>query len=289
MTLSANKKAKATKRARFTAYIAFSSVLAVFFLFPYAVMLSKSLMEGYESVAVPPRFFPTVLNFLGFKNAIDPLFLKYLWNTLYVLVFNMFFGTLSALLCAYSFAKLKWKGRSFVFAVTLATMMMPGIVLQIPLYIMYVKVFRWTDTLAPLTIPSLFGGGALSIFLIRQFMLSFPKELDDAARIDGAGTLTHFFKIIVPLCMPIIVYLVISAFMGVWNDFMGPLIYISNPDKYTIPVGIYFRFTEMDYSGILKANTQMATGVILSVPTAILFIIFQKKLIDGIMIGSIKG
>lgn len=269
-------------------YWFFAVLIASFFIFPFIVMINKSLMTGIESELVPPVFFPTEISFDGFKNAIDPVFLNYLTNTFIVLGGNMFFGTMSATLCAYSFSKLKWRGREVVFAIMMASIMMPGIVLQIPLYMFYVQVLNWTDTLAPLWVPSIFGGGALNIFLVRQFMRGLPKDIDDAARIDGANTFVHFTRIILPLCMPIIVYLLITTFMGVWNDFQGPLVYISNPDLYTIPVGVYYKFTLMDYDGTLMVNTQMATGVILAIPLILIFMIFQRQLIDGITVGSIK-
>ena len=284
-----NNRAKHRKIVTATVYYAFSILLGLILLFPYFYMLSKSFMGNYESQSNAPKLFPEALYLGAYRDAIDAKFLKYLGNTLYVLFFCMIGGTASALICAYGFAKQKWKGRELVFAIVLSTMMMPGIVLTIPLYVFYANTLHWLDTLHPLTVPSLFGGGAMNIFLIRQFMRGLPKEIDEAATIDGAGTLQHFFLIIVPLCKPIIVYLVVTAFMGAWNDFQGPLIYITDENKYTIPVGIFNRFKYMDYTGTSFPNVQMATGVILSLPRAILFIIFQKQLIDGITIGSVKG
>ena len=284
-----NSRAILFRRVRAAVFYLFAILLAVFFLAPYFVMFSKSFMESYESQMIPPKLFPALPTFEGYINAVDPLFFKYLGNTVYVLLFNMIAGTVSAMLCAYGFAKVKWKGRGVVFALVLSTMMMPGIVLQIPLYIVYVKVLHWTDTLNPLTIPALFGGGAMNIFLIRQFMRGLPSDIDDASRIDGAGSIVHFFCIIIPLCRPIMFYLMLMSFMGAWNDFMGPLVYISDEDLFTIPVGIYLKFTEADYYGTSFPNTQMATGTILSLPLIVLFIIFQEQLIDGITIGSVKG
>lgn len=286
---SENDRAKKKKVVTATLYYAFSVLIGIVLLFPYFYMLCKSFMENYESQSNAPKLFPQGLYFGAYRDAIDAKFLTYLGNTLYVLFFCMIGGTLSALICAYGFAKVKWKGREVVFAMVLGTMMMPGIVLTIPLYVFYANSLHWLNTLHPLTVPSLFGGGAMNIFLIRQFMRGLHREIDEAAIIDGAGTLQHFLFIIVPLCKPIIVYLIVTAFMGAWNDFQSPLIYITDESKFTIPVGIFNRFKYMDYTGTNFPNVQMATGVILSLPMAILFVVFQKQLIDGITIGSVKG
>ena len=139
------------------------------------------------------------------------------------------------------------------------------------------------------TLPNIFGGGAVNIFLIRQFMRGIPRELENAAKIDGANVWQIFWRIMIPLCMPIITFIMVNTFIGVWNDFMGPLIYLQgNPDQYTLAVGIYYKFM----GGLAQENfpnQQMAVGVLMSIPPAILFFIFQKQLIEGVTMSGLKG
>ena len=209
-------------------------------------------------------------------------------HTLLVVGFNIVAISISASLIAFSFAKLQWIGRNVMFALMLGTMMLPAVVTQLPLYVIYTKM-GWIDTLLPFTIPNLFGGGAIYIFLIRQFMRGIPRELENAAKIDGANVWQIFWRIMIPLCMPIITFIMVNTFIGVWNDFMGPLIYLQgNPDQYTLAVGIYYKFM----GGLAQENfpnQQMAVGVLMSIPPAILFFIFQKQLIEGVTMSGLKG
>lgn len=286
--MTINDKAKVKKRIK--AIIWYS--VAVFFVFwhiwSYLYMISKSLMPGLESSEIPVRFFPSRITFEGYVSALDSRFFRYLWNSVIVMVLCTGGSMITGILCSYAFAKCEWKAKGFWFSCVLSTMMMPGIVLQIPSYVIYIKVFNWANSLKPLWVTGWFGGGAMSIFMMRQFMLSVPQDIDDAAKIDGASSLRRLFVIYVPLIKPILIYQTISAIMNISNDFSTPLVYITNEKLFTLPLGIYLKYTGVDYEG-LYANSMMATGVILSIPSIIIFAFFQKQLVDGIMIGSLKG
>ena len=261
-------------------------IFVVFFLFPVIYMLGLSFMENKESMA-GIRLFPSKFYFGAYKIMVQGEFISYFFNTLKVIGFNIIAVPLSALLCAYGFGRLKFKGRDTVFMIMLSTMMLPAMIVMVPLYVLFAR-FGWLNTLYPLTLPNIFGGGAINIFLIRQFMRGVPKELDSAAKIDGANSFTVLWKIIFPSTRPIILFIMISVFIGNWNDFTGPLIYLSDEKVYTLGLGIYHKLFG-NTSIIVYPNTQMAAGVSMLIPPIILFFIFQKQLIDGIHISGLKG
>ncbi len=278
------KKVKATD---VVAYV-FVIVMCVIFLFPFLYMVCRSLMGDAESYSATGAFFPEKISFAAYGKAADAELLGYLKNTVIVLVANCVGIPFSSALCAYGFAKIRFHGSNVVFSVVLATMMLPSIVIQIPLYAIYYRL-KWLGTLLPLTIPGFFGGGAMNIFLMMQFMRGIPNDLLNAAKIDGAGSFRIFVKIMVPLCMPILVYVIVNTFLGVWNDFTGPLIFLrGKPDKYTLAVGIYFKFmgglSQRNYP-----NQQMAAGVLMLIPPCALFFVFQKQLIEGVTMTGLKG
>lgn len=262
------------------------AVLAVVLMFPFFVMVMRSFMTGddiWMAYIIPKHW--------TIKNYSDVLlghsYFKYAFNTLKVVCFNIIAAPLSASLCAFSFAKLKWKGRGFAFSLMLATIMIPGTVVQIPLYVLFYNL-GWLGTLFPLTIPTLFGGGAINIFLIRQFMRGIPKEMDEAAIIDGASIMRRYFRIVLPLCGPILLYVAVGSFASAWSDFFGPLIYLTGyHEKYTLAVAIY---EDSILNGVLEtSNLKMAAGVFMSAFPLLLFALYQHKLVDGIMIGAVKG
>ena len=217
------KKAKVKRGVKISVSYFFLVLLLVFFLFPFFFMFFKSFMGDKESYSLPVRFFPSSFTLTAYKAVLDVTLLQYFKNTLFVIVFNAIAVPLSASLCAYGFTRVKFQGSEFVFAIVLATIMLPSIVIQIPLYVIF-NSFGWIGTLYPLTIPNIFGGGAVNIFLIRQFMRGIPKDIENSAKIDGANSWTIYWRIILPLCMPIITFIIVNTFLGTWNDFMGPLI-----------------------------------------------------------------
>ena len=191
---------------------------------------------------------------------------------------------ITASLVAYAFARLRWKGRDIWFVVMLATMMLPSQVTQIPLFILF-KNFKWLNTYLPLVIGSFLGGGAFNIFLLRQFFKTLPNELPEAARIDGCSEIGIFSRILMPLCKPALATIAIFSFMGSWNDFFGPLIYLTDPNKYTIALGLR---AFKGYSGI-QWNLLMAASITTTIPSLVLFFSFQNYFVKGITLTGIKG
>jgi ABC-type glycerol-3-phosphate transport system permease component len=189
----------------------------------------------------------------------------------------------SSSLAGYSFAKLRWPGRDLIFFVLLSTMMLPGQVTMIPIFILFKK-FGWINTFYPLTVPTFFGGGAFNIFLMRQFFLTIPYELDEAARIDGASFFKIYTNIELPLSIPVITAISIFTFIGSWNDFMGPLIYLNDASKYTIQLGL--RMFQADFSSDWSAL--MAMSIVTALPCIILFFVAQRYFIQGIVLTGLK-
>src|SRR5260221_4230969 len=210
------------------------------FILPIVVMVSTSLKSFGEINTYPPSFLPhnvLVSNYAeawNFKNTNFPLWTR---NTL-IIVFGTLPGVLlTSSLCAYGFARMKFNGRKLWFGLVLASIMLPPQVTLIPLYILFYNL-GWLNTFLPLIIPPWFGGGALSIFLLRQFYMQIPRDLDEAAIIDGAGHVTIWWRIYVPLSRPALVSVGLLTILGIWNDFLGPLIYLTSPDNYTLALGL---------------------------------------------------
>lgn len=280
------KKARAVRIVWKVLTYALLVVLAVILMFPFFVMVMRSFMDTTDIYAA--RIFPTHITFEAYQAIfVQNNYFRALLNTLIVVGFNMIAVPLSASLCAFGFSRQKWKGQGIVFGCVLSTLMIPGTVLQIPLYVFF-NDLGWIGTLYPLTIPTLFGGGAINIFLIRQFMRGIPKTLDEAALIDGAGILRRFFTIILPLCKPILIYVAVGTFAASWSDFFSPLFYLADePEKMTLAVKIY---KDSILNSVLEtANLKMAAGVFMSIFPLVLFATYQRKLIDGVMIGAVKG
>ena len=287
--LKIKRRAKVRKIIKNTAIYAALTVNAAFFMFLYFFMFFKSVMGNSESLGNPMiRFFPTVWNFSNYRYVFDAAFLRYTLNTLLVAAVTMIGVPLACSLCAFGFSRCgKFRGREFWFAATLATMMLPGVVVQVPLYVLF-KNLGMIGNLSPLIIPPLFGGGAGNIFLMRQFMRTLPKELDEAAYIDGANKLAIYFRIILPLCIPIIIFVMVGCFTTAWNDFTSALLYVRQERWYTLAQGIYFKFM-VSGSEFAFPNIKMATGVVMVIPVALLFFIFQKQLINGVVMTGVKG
>ena len=259
---------------------------AFFILFPIFWMILTSLKERGEAIKIPPVFFPKVPKWENYPNALAGFpFLRYLGNTLLLVVINLVGTVLSSTLVAYAFSRMEWPGRSKWFWLMLSTMMIPGVCTMIPTFIMY-RNYGWIDTYLPLTIPS-FCGSAGNIFLLRQFYTTIPDALSESARMDGAGELRIWGTIVVPLCKPIIAMFALGTFMGTWNDFQGPLLYLNDPDKYTITYGL--RAFQSKYFGGTHWGELMAAALVISLPTIIIFFCFQRYLIEGIVFSGLKG
>lgn len=285
---------------------ALMTALAIVLLVPYLYMINRSLMTA-DNAKYSYDFFTKDWMFSNFKtlfydntvegNSANPLaYLSGLKWTVIIIAFNLIAVPLSSSLIAYSFAKLKWTGRNVMFFLMLGTMMLPAAVTQLPLYVMYSKNgifggggFNWLDTIYPFTIPNLFGGGAVYIFLTRQFMLGIPKDFDEAAKIDGANTFQRYFFITLPLCKPVLLYVMSQVFISYWGDYYGPMVYCDGEKIRTLAQVVYYSTNSTDRVGSIKDNIVMAGAVFMSIIPTIIFAIFQKQLIEGVSMSGIKG
>ena len=228
------------------------------------------------------NFFPKEIHLENFARAITSIpFFLYLRNTLIILIPVLFGTLLSSAIVAYGFSRFNFRGKRAWFLILLATMMLPGQITMIPQYLVF-RELGWVDTFLPLIVPAFFGGGAFNIFLLRQYMSGIPKDFDEAARIDGAGPFRVFLRIIMPMCKPVLTAVAIFTFMGVWNDFNGPLIYLYDSRKFTLSLGLSF------FKGMYTSqwNQLMAATILVMLPILILFFIAQQYIIDGISISS---
>lgn len=264
-------------------------VISIILIFPYFYMIMKSLMSESEVLSTVPVFFPSKPIFENYLRLFtDRGYLKALLNSLIVIGFNIIVIPLSASIIAFSFAKCRnWFGSKVMFAIMMFTTMLPAIATQIPLYVMYSKI-GWIDTLYPLMIPNLFGGGAMYIFLLRQYMMGIPRDLEDAARMDGANMWRIYWNIIMPNCKPILLYIAVTVFINNWGDFYGPLVYMTSSDApYTLAYLIFKNSVESEAAASL-AGVRMAGGVFMTILPAIVFTIFQRQLTDGVLTTGIK-
>ena len=267
-------------------------ILSVIFGFPFFWTLSSSLKTAPELFRYPPTLFPKVPQwgnyariFSAFRYPIPRWFL----NSIFLVAVNMAGTILSCTLVAYGFARFRARGREVLFMITLGTMMLPSQVTLIPQFILFHKL-GWVDTFRPLWIPSWFGGGAFNIFLMRQFLLTIPLEFDEAAKIDGAGYWRILFTVLLPLCKPILATLAIITFMAHWNDFLGPLIYLNTPAKFTVAVGL--RFFHQNPEAMIGEPMQhilMAFTVLSIAPCLVIFFSAQGYFVRGIVMSGIKG
>ena len=261
-------------------------VLALFFLLPIIVMLMRSVMSPDDIYRVPTLMFPTKLDFSGYAQAFDAQIMNYLLNTVIVVGVNTVFVPLTCLMCGYGFAKVRFPGRGICFSLLLSTIMIPGIAMQIPLYIVYYKL-QLTNSLWPLMITAFFGGGAMSIFFMRQYLKGIPDTITEAARVDGANMFTIMVRIMLPLARPVVVLTAVNVFIGQYNDYGTALIYIWNEKYYTLAVGLYYKYLAPGAQAI-DANVQYAAGVLVMIPMVVLFALFQKQLINGIVTSGMK-
>ena len=269
-------------------------VLAILFvgaavmLLPFLWLVSSSFKNEVQIFQFPPQWIPDPIRWQNYIEAWTKRpFMLYLRNTLFILILNEIAIIGSASLCGYGFARIDFPGRNLLFGILLATMMIPGVVLMVPTFVLFARL-RWVDTFLPLVIPPFFGGGAFFIFLFRQFFRSLPAELADAARIDGCNEFDIYWRIMLPLAKPAIATVAVFTFIGTWNDFMGPLLYLSkSPEKFTVALGLaLFRSTML---GRTRWDLLMAASTIMIIPVLIVFFLAQKYFVQGIATTGIKG
>lgn len=257
---------------------------AFVFTLPFMWMLSTSLKPDVQFYAYPPVLIPSPLQWSNYPDAVTFItFFLYLRNTLTIAVLATIGVLLSSSLVAYSLARIPWAGRNFLFILTVATLMLPFQVTMIPLFLVF-KNLGWVNSWLPLIVPHWFGG-ALYIFLLRQFFMTIPMELSEAARIDGASELKIYYSIILPLSKPALATVAIFEFIARWRDYIGPLIYLSDQEQYTLSLGIYEYQTQYGAEwGLL-----MAASVLITLPIILLFFFLQKTFVQGIALTGIKG
>ena len=271
------------KRVRNVVSYFFLVLFSFLFLFTIFCLFLQSVLPDEELYQF--TLFPAYFNFQPYKTALSDLTLfKYLLNTLILVILNILGSSVMSSVTAFGLSKVKFKGQDLVFSLILATVFLPSTVTSIPLYAMYLKM-GWTTTNYPLWVPLLFGGGAMNIFLMRQFMRGIPKTYTEAAILDGASNFHIYLHIVLPLIKPIFIYLSVQTFFGVWNDFQGPLMYLEDDSQYTLSLALYLEYGQTND----PINLTMAVGVLMMVPCAALFAIFQKQLMEGVSTVGIKG
>ncbi|MCS6829054.1 MAG: carbohydrate ABC transporter permease [bacterium] len=209
--------------------------------------------------------------------------LVFLWNTLLLSILSIIGTVLSSSLVAFAFSRLRWPGRDIWFVVLLATMMVPGAVTMLPVFVIF-RSLGWVDTLRPLWVPAFFGS-AFNIFLLRQFFMTIPMDLEDAAKIDGCSYFGIYWRIMLPLIKPALAAVTIWTFMGAWNNFMGPLIYISSPEK--MPLAYALQLFQSQHGG--EPGMLMAAATMVMLPVLVLFFFTQRYFIEGVTLTGIKG
>lgn len=264
----------------------FLSILAFICVVPLYWMVRSSFMKNTDIYVMNPFIiWPKEMLFSNYADAMKAAnFAKYALNTMIIVVGCLTGTILTSSMAAYAFSRIKWKGSKICFAMILTTMMLPGTVTLIPQFLIWRNLYL-VDTFWPLIVPSFLGGGAFNIFLLRQFFLGIPKELDEAARIDGAGTLQIYWKIILPLAKSALVVVALFTFLNNWNDFFGPIIYLNSKENFTLAVGLLqFRG---DYA--TKWNLLMAGSTIVVAPCLMIYLVGQKYLIEGISLTGLKA
>jgi multiple sugar transport system permease protein len=259
---------------------------SLFCIFPLLWQIRSSLMTAREIFTLPPALLPAVPqwnNYLDLFRVVP--FGRYFFNTTLIVVVNIIGALISNTIVAYAFARIRFVGRSVMYGLCLATLMLPQTVTMIPLFIEW-KLFHGINTYAPLTVLAFFGN-AFYIFLLHQFFKTIPMEFDEAAFVDGLNHLQVIRKIIVPMCKPALAVVAIFTFLASWNDFMGPFLYLNDQDKFTLSLGMKYLIS--GYSVFGQWQILMAASVLIVLPVAMLFFFMQRYFIRGLTMGGLKG
>lgn len=260
--------------------------LGALFILPFLWSVTSSLRSVNAPLGFPPQFLPTEFNWQNYVRVFEMIpFATFFRNSVLVTTLAVFGELLSASLVAFGFARLRFPGRNVLFIVLLSTMMIPYPVTMIPSFILWVRGLGMANTFGPLVLPPFFGP-AFSIFLLRQFFMTINTELDEAAKIDGASEFRIYWQIILPLAKPALATIAIFAFMANWNDFLTPLIYLSDRDMFTLALGINF-LRNMRGGGELAL--QMAGAIMFVAPCIVLYFLAQRFIVQGIVTTGLKG
>ena len=263
--------------------------LSFFYVIPFVWMVSTSLKPLGAVFTLPPQWIPYPPQWINYVEAVtsEVAFIRWDWwlyNSVYISVMVIIGNLLSNTFVAFGFARLTFPGRDFLFLILISTMMLPFAVTMIPLYLTFARI-NWVDTFLPLIVPA-FTANAFFTFMVRQFYLTIPTELDDSARIDGANSLQIYWHIMLPLSKPVLATIAIFSFVGTWNDFLWPLIVIDSPEKWTLQLGLMsFRQANMS----VDWNQMMAVSTLMIVPVLLLFFFGQRYFVQGIALTGMKG
>lgn len=255
------------------------------FILPLAWMVRSAIMDSSQIFIVPPVWIPDPVRLGNFKTALNTVpFGRYFLNTLFLVAGNVTGTVLTSALCGFSFSRLRWRGRDFFFGLLMTGMMLPYAVTLIPTFLGWRTVVG-PNSYLPLILPAWFGGGAFNVFLIRQFMRTIPKALDEAALVDGAGYFQIFARVIFPLSKSAVIVVALFQFLGVWNDFLGPLVYVNKESMFTLALGL------QQFIGYYTAQWEllMSAATMVLVPPVLLFVVGQKYFMKGIAVSGIKG
>ena len=264
--------------------------LAVIFGLPFIWAVLTSFKTPREIFVFPPAFFPARFqwqNYVDIWHQKAP-FAIFFQNSIMVTMATMAGQLVSASLVAYGFARFRFPGRNLLFVLVLSTLMLPAQITVIPTFILF-KVLGWLDSFKPLVVPAYFGGGAFAIFLFRQFFMTIPKEFDEAAKIDGASTLSIFWRILVPMSKPVFITMAIFSFLGSWNDFFHPLIYLNTKEKFTLQIGLQYFRRSADAGGGATEHLLMAGAMMMTLPCLLVFIVLQRYFVRGVVMSGLKG
>lgn len=259
---------------------------SVLFLAPLVWQLTTSLKTSPDTIRFPPVLISTPPAWENYPALFERFpFWQYAWNSTMVTSLVIIGTVLSSSLAAYGFARLRMPGRDAIFLMLLSTLMLPGLVLTIPQFVLFQRL-QWINTYFPLVVPSFFGS-AFSIFLMRQFFLTLPRELEDAAKIDGAGYGRIYAQIALPLAWPAILAVALYTFVGTWNDFITPLIYLSEKELFTLPVAL--RFLQGGMRSRPEHHLLMAASTLAILPCVLVFLVAQRWFIQGTVVSGVKG
>ncbi|MFZ1769285.1 MAG: carbohydrate ABC transporter permease [Caldilinea sp.] len=260
--------------------------VSLLFLIPLWWLFVSSLKPIDQILTIPPIWWPQPPQWSNYIDALSsPAFPfgQLMVNTLFYCVLATIGTVLSSSVVAYAFARMRFVGRDLLFGITLATLLLPGVVTLIPTYVLFQRL-GWVGTYAPLIVPYFFGS-AFNIFLLRQFMLTIPLELSDAAYVDGAGDFLILWRIILPLVKPALLVVAIFNFIYAWNDFLGPLLYLDDASKYPFSIGLYAFRTRF----ALQWNLLTAAALAITIPLIAAFFVLQKYFIEGVTLTGVKG
>ncbi len=284
-TAVARARARTRRRAKELFLYTVLITLSIVYLLPLYWMISTSLKKTGSEMVFPPQWFPNPVVWTNYVDVFQQVpVVLYIRNSVIIAGVATFFGVLTASLAGYGFARIRFPGRDFFFACCIASLMLPEIVTLIPEFILFRRL-GWVNTFYPLIVPWSLAGSAFAVFLFRQYCMTIPLELDEAARVDGANTFQIWWGIILPLSKAVLATLAILSFTHHWNEFLRPLIYLGRPELRTLAIGL--RAFRGEYQ--LAWNYMMAVALIMLIPILVLFFVAQRQFVQGIVMTGIKG